>query len=178
MDNYALADQLNLLAKLMDIHGENSFKAKAYASAAFALEKLPNQVADLPKEKVFSIKGIGESAGKKVLELLETGEISALQQLLSQTPEGVLELMNIKGLGPKKINMLWKELGINSIEGLQEACEKNIIASKKGFGEKTQQNILEAIHYQQENSGKYLYAQVEPFAEPSSTINSQIRESK
>lgn len=165
MDNYAIADQLTLLSKLMDIHGENAFKAKAYAAAAFALEKLPQPVAALPREKLGSIKGIGESAGKKIMELLEKGEMTALQQLLAQTPEGVLEMMNIKGLGPKKIHTLWKSLNISSIEALQEACEQNKIAEQKGFGEKTQQNILEAIRYQQENSGRYLYAQVEDFAE-------------
>lgn len=165
MDNYALADQLTLLSKLMDIHGENAFKTKAYAAAAFALEKLPQQAADLSKEKISSIKGIGESAGKKIIELLETGELKALQQLLAQTPEGILEMMNIKGLGAKKIHTLWKGLGLDSIEALQHACEQNKIAEQKGFGEKTQQNILEAIRYQQENRGKYLYAQVEDFAE-------------
>ena len=165
MDNYAIADQLNLLSKLMDIHGENAFKSKAYASAAFALEKLPQQVSGLPKEKIISIRGIGESAGNKIIELLETGRMPALQEALAQTPEGVLEMMNIKGLGPKKINTLWKTLSIDSIPKLQEACEENRIATQKGFGEKTQQNILEAIQYQQENKNKYLYAQVEDFAE-------------
>ncbi|HUQ97055.1 MAG TPA: helix-hairpin-helix domain-containing protein, partial [Chitinophagaceae bacterium] len=165
MDNNALADQLTLLSKLMDIHGENSFKTKAYAAAAFALEKLPQPVVDLPKEKIAGIRGIGDSAGKKIIELLETGELKVLQELISQTPEGVLEMMTIKGLGPKKINVLWKSLHIDTIENLQQACEQNKIAEKKGFGEKTQQNILEAIQYLQENSGKYLYAQVEDFAD-------------
>src|SRR4051794_24738625 len=118
MDNYAIADQLSLLSKLMDIHGENAFKTKAYAAAAFALEKLPQPVSDLAKEKIAGIRGVGESAGKKVVELLETGELAALQELLTQTPEGVLEMMNIKGLGPKKIHTLWKGLHISSIEDL------------------------------------------------------------
>lgn len=160
-----MADQLTLLAKLMDIHGENAFKAKAYAAAAFALEKLPMPVSGLAKEKITGIKGIGDSAGKKVIEMLQTGEMQALQELLSQTPEGVLEMMNIKGLGPKKIHTLWKDLGLSSIKALQEACVQNKIAKQKGFGDITQQRILEAIRYQQENSGKYLYAQLESFAE-------------
>jgi DNA polymerase (family 10) len=165
MDNYAIADQLSLLAKLMDIHGENSFKAKSYASAAFALEKLPKELASMPHEKIFAVKGIGESVGKKIIELLETGEITQLKEILAQTPEGVLEMMNIKGLGPKKINTIWKELGIDTITELKKACEENVIATKKGFGEKTQQKILESILFQNENTGKYLYAQVEAFEE-------------
>jgi DNA polymerase (family 10) len=165
MDNYAIADQLSLLAKLMDIHGENSFKSKSYASAAFAIEKLPQEITGVPKEKIFQIRGIGESVGKKVVEILETGELKALQEYISNTPPGVLEMMNIKGLGPKKINVLWKEMSIDTIGDLQKACAENRIADKKGFGEKTQQNILTAIQFQQQNAGKYLFAKLEPFAE-------------
>ena len=165
MDNYAIADQLSLLAKLMDIHGENAFKSKSYSSAAFALEKLPQPIAELPQEKIFAIRGIGESVGKKIVELLQDGELQALQQLIAQTPEGVLEMMNVKGLGPKKIHTLWKELHISNLPDLKEACLQNKIATKKGFGEKTQQNILEAIHFLQQNTGVYRYAQVESFAE-------------
>lgn len=165
MDNYAIADQLSLLAKLMDIHGENSFKSKSYASAAFAIEKLPQELASLPHQKIFQIRGIGESVGKKVIEIIENGELELLKEYISKTPEGVLEMMNIKGLGPKKINVLWKEMRLDSIDALREACMENRIADKKGFGEKTQQNILASIQFQKANAGKYLYARVEAFAE-------------
>ena len=165
MDNYAIADQFSMLAKLMDIHGENSFKAKSYAVAAFTIEKLPQEIADLSADKIFSIRGIGESVGKKVVELIEAGELKSLKEYIFKTPEGVLEMMNIKGLGPKKINTLWKEYGIDTIDNLKTACIENRIAEKKGFGEKTQEKILESIQYQQENEGKYLYAQVIDFTE-------------
>lgn len=165
MDNYSIADQLSLLSKLMDIHGENSFKSKSYSSAAFTLEKLPQPIASMPKEKIFSVRGIGESVGNKIIEIMETGELQQLKEYLEKTPQGVLEMMNIKGLGPKKINVLWKEMGMDTIEELKKACQENRIADKKGFGEKTQQNILLSIEYQQQNSGKYLYAKVEAFAE-------------
>lgn len=165
MDNYAIADQLSLLSKLMDIHGENAFKSKSYSSAAFSLEKLPQQVATLSPDKIFKIKGIGESVGGKIIEIIETGELQQLKEYLAKTPPGVLEMMNIKGLGPKKINVLWKEMSIDTIEELKKACEENRVAGKKGFGEKTQQNILESIRFQQQNSGKYLYAKIESFAE-------------
>lgn len=165
MDNHAIADQLSLLSKLMDIHGENAFKSKSYSSAAFAIEKLPQSLVSLSKEKIFSLRGIGESVGNKVLEIIETGELQALKEIIAQTPEGVMEMMSIKGLGPKKIHTVWKELGIDSIDALREACLQNRIAEKKGFGEKTQQNILEAIQFQQINKGKYLYAQIENFVQ-------------
>jgi DNA polymerase (family 10) len=163
MDNYVIADQLSLLAKLMDIHGENSFKAKSYSSAAFSIEKMENPISELSPEKIFKIRGIGESVGKKVIELLNDGEIEELKKYLSTTPSGILEMLNIKGLGPKKINTLWKELKIDTIEGLRIACEENLVAEKKGFGEKTQQKILDSIRFQQTNAGKYLYAQAEAF---------------
>lgn len=165
MDNYQIAEQLNLLSKLMDIHGENSFKAKSYSSSAFAIEKLPQALSTLPENKISSIRGIGESVGKKIVELIQTGELTALKELLAQTPEGVLEMMSIKGLGPKKIHTLWKNLHISTIEELKEACESHRIAQQKGFGDKTEQKILEAIQFQQQNKGKFMYAEVESFAE-------------
>ena len=165
MDNYSIADQFSLLSRLMDIHGENAFKSKSYSSAAFTIEKLPQELSSTPREKLFSIRGIGESVGKKVIEILDTGSLQSLQEYIAKTPPGVLEMMNIKGLGPKKIHTLWKEMHIDSIEVLAKACEENRIADKKGFGDKTQQNILNSIKFQQENAGKYLYAKVESFAE-------------
>jgi DNA polymerase (family 10) len=164
MDNYAIADQFSLLGKLMDIHGENSFKAKSYSSAAFAIEKLPEQLSTLPEEQIFKLRGIGDSVGKKVVEIIENGELKALQDLIAKTPEGVLEMMNIKGLGPKKINLLWKEMEIDTIKGLEDACRENRIAKTKGFGEKTEQKILESIDFVRSNKGKFLYKQVEDFA--------------
>ncbi len=163
MENDAIADQLSLLSKLMDIHGENSFKAKSYASAAFAIEKLPMPLKGLSKEKLFALRGIGEGVGSKIIELLEHKEISALKELIANTPEGVLEMMNIKGLGPKKIHTLWKELDLSTIPELIKACKDNRVAAQKGFGEKTQEKILESIQFKEETSGSYLYAQVESF---------------
>jgi DNA polymerase (family X) len=164
MDNYAIADQFSLLAKLMDIHGENAFKAKSYASAAFSIEKLPEQLVAIPEAKIFKLKGIGESVGKKVVELIQTGELQALQELIANTPAGILEMMNIKGLGPKKIHTLWKEMHIDTIEALETACRQNRIATTKGFGEKTEQKILDAIAFVRANAGSFLYKQVEDFA--------------
>ena len=164
LSNDAVADQLSLLSKLMDIHGENAFKSKSYASAAFAIEKLPTQLANMPETKIYQVRGIGESVGKKVTELLQTGELKALQELLQNTPAGVLEMMQIKGLGPKKINVIWKEMDIDTIDALEEACRENRVATKKGFGEKTQQKILEAIEFTRGNEGKFLYKQIEDFA--------------
>ncbi len=161
MDNYQIADTFSLLSKLMDIHGENSFKAKSYASAAFTIEKLPLQLSETPAEKIAGIKGIGDSTAKKITELLQTGKLSALQQIIEQTPPGVLEMLNIKGIGPKKIATIWKEMEIESIGELLYACRENRLKLYKGFGEKTQQNVMDTIEFYQKNQGSYLYAIIE-----------------
>src|SRR5215470_18759044 len=102
-DNYYIADQFSLLSKLMDIHGENSFKTKSYSIAAFTIEKLPDQLSTLPSDKIFGIKGIGPNIGKKIMNILQSGELDVLKEYILKTPPGVIEMLNIKGLGPKKI---------------------------------------------------------------------------
>jgi DNA polymerase (family 10) len=164
MDNYDIADNFSLLAKLMDIHGENSFKSKTYSVAAFNLEKLPMQLKDTPREKIFNIKGVGDSVGKKVIEMLDTGEMKTLNEYLEKTPAGVVEMLNIKGIGAKKINTIWKELEIESVGELLYACNENRLLLYKGFGEKTQNNIRDSIEFYLQNQGSYLYAQIESYA--------------
>ncbi len=164
-DNYHIADQFSLLSKLMDIHGENSFKAKSYAIAAYTIEKLPVQLMDLPGEKIFSIKGIGDAIGKKIIEIIETGKLTALQESLQKTPPGILEMLNIKGLGPKKIAVIWKEMGMESIGELLYACNENRLMLFKGFGEKTQQNVKTYIEFYLRSKGSYLFAEIESYAQ-------------
>ena len=161
MDNYQIAENFSLLSKLTDIHAENNFKAKSYAIAAFNIEKLPEQLGETPREKIAMIKGIGESSAKKIIEILETGSLKALQELIEKTPIGVIEMLNIKGIGPKKISTIWKEMEIESIGELLYACKENRLKLYKGFGEKTQQNVIDTIEFYLSNQGSYLYPQVE-----------------
>jgi DNA polymerase (family 10) len=164
MTNSSISDQFNLLSKLMDIHQENAFKAKSYASASFAIDKLPVALSDMPKEQIAGLKGIGESSAKKIIEILETGKLAALEELISKTPPGILEMMQIKGLGPKKISTIWKEMGIESIGELLYACNENRLLLYKGFGEKTQKNVAEAIEFFMRHQGHFLYAELESYA--------------
>jgi DNA polymerase (family 10) len=161
MDNYAIADKFSLLSKMMDIHGENSFKARIYGAAAFNIEKLPMQLADTPREKISAIKGIGDSTAKKIAEMLDTGELNVLNEIIVKTPPGVIEMLNIKGIGPKKIQTIWKEMGIESVGELLYACNENRLTLYKGFGGKTQQNVQEAIEFYQSQQGHFLYAEAE-----------------
>ena len=161
MDNYSIADNFSLLAKLMDVHGENSFKSKSYASAAFSIERLPVTLSELALTDIAGLKGIGSSSAKKIAELLETGRLAALDELIANTPPGVMEMMNLKGLGPKKINTIWKEIGIESVGELLYACRENRLKLYKGFGEKTQQNVIDTIEFYERNKGHHLYAAID-----------------
>ena len=161
MDNATIADNFSLLSKLMDIHGENSFKTKTYSIAAFNIDKLPLQLKDTPRENLFSIQGIGKSVGEKVIEMLDEGHLNILNEYIASTPPGVIEMLNVKGIGPKKIHTIWKEMEIESVGELLYACNENRLTLFKGFGEKTQQNVQEAIEYYLQNQGSFLYAQLE-----------------
>jgi len=163
MTNEVIAANFSLLSKLMDIHGDNAFKAKSYASAAFSIDKLPVELSTLSHDKIFTQKGIGESTGKKIIEQLETGRLSVLDEYLSKTPEGIIEMLGIKGIGPKKIATIWKELEIETLGELLYACNENRLTLYKGFGEKTQTNIREAIEFYFNSLGSYLYQQMEEF---------------
>lgn len=165
MNNSAIAHNFSLLAKLMDIHGENSFKSKSYANAAFTIDKLPVELSQLPEEKIETIKGIGEAICKKILQQLHTGELPLLNEYIRKTPIGVLEMLKIKGLGAKKIATIWKELEVETIGELLYACNENRLMLYKGFGEKTQQNIKEAIEFYLQNQGSYLYAEINSYAD-------------
>lgn len=163
--NATISEQFELLSKLMDIHQENSFKSKSYSSAAFAIDKLPFELETFEKGKIASIKGIGESSAKKIIEILETERLSVLDELINKTPEGVLDMLRIKGLGPKKIATIWHEMGIETIGELLYACNENRLLLYKGFGEKTQNNVAEAIEFFMRNQGHFLYADVESYVE-------------
>jgi DNA polymerase (family X) len=160
MTNNDIAESFSLLAKLMDIHGENSFKSKSYAIAAYNIEKLTVQLCDIEQAKINSLQGIGASSAKKIIELLTTGKLEQLVEIISKTPIGVVEMLNIKGIGPKKINIIWKEIGLESVGELLYACKENRLKLYKGFGEKTQQTVIENIEFYLRNQGSFLYAQM------------------
>ena len=161
MNNKIIAHQFSLLSKLMDIHGENSFGAKNYSIVAYRIEKLTENLVDLKPEEIFSIPGIGESTGRKILETIDRGELQALQKIMEKTPEGIFEMMKIKGIGPKKIHLIWKEMGIENIGELLYACNENRLLNFKGFGMKTQDNVIESIGFYLSQKGNYLFASVE-----------------
>ncbi|HOZ85073.1 MAG TPA: PHP domain-containing protein [Niabella sp.] len=161
MNNSEIAEQFSFLSKLMNIHGENSFKSQTYSIAAFHIEKLEYPLSETNRSNIADMRGLGGSVALKISELLETGSLSILNEYIQNTPEGVMEMLRIKGLGPKKIHTVWKEMGIQSIGELEYACNENRLTRYKGFGAKTQANVLESIMFYNQNQGYFLFAQLE-----------------
>ena len=161
MNNATIAGQFSLLSKLLDIHGENSFKSKSYSIAAYHIDKLPIPLAETERSQIAQIKGLGPSVAAKIIELLDTGNLQIIEQYINRTPAGVLDMLSLKGIGPKKIHIIWKEMGIESIGELEYACNENRLTRYKGFGEKTQENVLQSIKFYNQNVGHFLYAQVD-----------------
>ncbi len=165
MSNSEISDLFSLLAKLMEIHGENSFKAKSYSSTAFAIDKLPVQLSEIDVNQIQHLKGIGPSSAKKIEEILKNGTLLQLEEIIFSTPKGVLEMIKIKGLGPKKINTIWKEMELETVGELLYACKENRLKLYKGFGEKTQTAVADYIEFYLKNKGSYLYSQTINIAE-------------
>jgi DNA polymerase (family 10) len=163
MENKTIARTLRLLSQLMELHNENPFKIKSVANAAFKVDKLPYAIKDKTLEEIAQIDGLGKSISAKVWELLQTGTMAELQAILAETPEGIVEMLGIKGIGPKKIVVIWKDLGIENIGELYYACNENRLIEAKGFGLKTQEEIKKVIEFQMAAHGKFLYAQTEGF---------------
>lgn len=158
MTNKEIARKFKLLGQLMELHGENSFKVKATDSAARKISKLPFSIAQKTTEELATIPGIGKSTATKINEFVTSGTLKELETLLSLTPEGVLSIMNVKGIGAKKASAFWVELGIDNLGALWYACKDDKVSKLKGFGKKTQQEIQNLIEYTIANEGKFRYA--------------------
>ncbi|MEJ5994952.1 helix-hairpin-helix domain-containing protein [Pedobacter sp. Du54] len=161
MDNKTIAKTFKLLAQLMELHEENPFKIKSIANASFKLDKLPFTLTGKPIEEIEKIDGIGKSISSKIIELLETGRIKELNDLEARTPAGIVEMLGIKGIGPKKISVIWHELKIDTVGELYYACNENRLIEAKGFGLKTQEEIKKVIEFKMAANGRFLYAHVE-----------------
>lgn len=164
MENKIIARTLRLLSQLMELHGSNAFKVRSMSNAARKIDKFPQTISKLNPDELELIDGIGKSTARKIVELLETGTITELETLRQDTPEGIIELLSIKGLGPKKIEILWKQLGIESAGELYYACNENRLVEVKGFGVKTQEEIRKLLEFTLNNQGKFHYPTAAAFA--------------
>lgn len=164
MTNSEIADNLKLTANLLELLDDNPFKIKSLLNASFKVDKLEADLQLLTHQEIEKVEGIGKSIAAKINELNQTGTTVELQELFTKVPAGVIQMMDIKGVGPKKVATLWKNLGIESPGELLYACNENRLVELKGFGEKTQAAIKKSIEYNLSNQGKYLYAEIAPEA--------------
>jgi DNA polymerase (family 10) len=145
--NLHIADIFNRIADLLDIKGDNPFRIRAYRDAARTVGDLSGNVADMVEkgEDPAKLPGIGKDLAAKIREMVATGSLSFLQKLEEEVPGGLIDLLRISGLGPRKVGRLYRELGITSLVELKTALKDKKVRQLDGFGEKTEQNISEKL---------------------------------
>jgi DNA polymerase (family 10) len=167
MDKDQVADILVDIGLLLELTGENPFKTRAYQNAARTLQQLNEPLATIvAEERLGDIKGIGEALQQKITELVTTGKLDYYEKLKASIAPGLREMLEIPGLGPKKIKAMHDQLGIDSVEKLEAACQAGTVAQLAGFGEKTQTNILAGIQRKRTYASKHLLVRALSAAEP------------
>lgn len=161
MSNKEIAKVFQFLGDIMELHGENPFKIRSYQNAYLTLRKLERPLTEMGAAEISAIKGVGQAIAEKIRELLDTGKMNTLQQYLDKTPEGVQEMLHIKGFGPKKIKVIWSELGIETIGELLYAVNENRLLELKGFGEKTQNELRQQLQYFLKSRNQFHFATLE-----------------
>lgn len=157
MDKKEVSKILEDIGVLLEIQGENPFKTRAYFNGARVVELLEEDIQTLVEDdRLHGIKGIGKALQEKITELVKTGKLDYYEDLKAQIPEGIFEILKIPGLGPKKVKVLYEELEISTIGELEYACLENRLIDLKGFGEKTQNKILEGIDHIKKYRGQHL----------------------
>src|SRR6056297_3275060 len=140
--NDEIAEQLREIYQLMQLAGENRFRAIAFDRAAQTIESLNEDISDyIENDNLTDIKGIGDSIAQDIKSYAETGEIDVLESLREKIPAGVIKWLNISGLGPKNIAKIHSQLGISQLEELKEACQDGRVAELDGLGKKSAQKI-------------------------------------
>ncbi|HIH28735.1 MAG TPA: hypothetical protein HA260_02920, partial [Thermoplasmata archaeon] len=157
MKNQFVAETLYMVADLLDLKGDLFFKTRAYRMAAQTIEALDDDIEKIVRQGTLeSISGIGEALAKKITELVQTGKLEYLERLKKEVPPGLIDLLSIPGLGPKKVAALYKNLGISTIQALRDAAGNGKLRSLEGFGEITERNILRGIQLLEKTSGRVL----------------------
>ncbi len=168
MNKTGIAAVLAEIGTLLELKGENPFKIRAYQSGARLLEALSEEeiAQRVQAGSLEEVKGIGEALAQKITELHTTGKLGFYTKLKDSIPAGLVEILQIPGIGPKKIHALNEKLGIDSIAKLQKACLDGKIAELEGFGEKSQEKILEGIRNREEYGRRHLWIEAWKAAEP------------
>jgi DNA polymerase (family 10) len=173
MSKSQIVGTLEQIALLMELAGENPFKSRAFTNGARTLEQQTEDPAALVASgRLLDIKGIGKGLADAITEMVQTGRSAVYDALQTEIPAGLVEMLGIPGLGPKKIRAVYDDLGIATVGELEYACNENRLVSLKGFGAKTQEKILKGIDLFKRSRGRHLYAEVIGTAE---TLLDQVR---
>ena len=161
MTNKEIIHILSRTRKLMELHGENDFKIRSYSNAIFNLERLQEKLSDLTLAELEKINGVGKSIASKIDQINQTGDLDALAEYQKNTPVGVIQLMDMRGLGIKKLRVLWHDFDIDSKQALNTALKNNSLANVKGLGSKTLESMQKALDFSFASEGKMHYAAAE-----------------
>src|SRR6266852_6085027 len=167
MDKNQVANVLEDVASLLELkEGSNPFEVRAYENAARAVSALDGDIEQLTREgKLKGVPGLGATIIKRIEELVNTGQMALYDELVAETPQVKLDMRRIQGVGPKKINMIYNQLHVQSIAELEQACKEDKVAVLPGFGKKTQDKILQGIALLAQHAGRFLYPVAEDEAE-------------
>ncbi len=167
MEKNDIASVLDEIATFMELTGENPFKIRAYSAGARILENMTEDLGELiDGGKLADIPGLGEALVDKITTLRRDGVLPFHQKLKASIPAGLLEVMQIPGLGPKKVRALWTQLAVEDLAKLKEVCESGAVAELKGFGAKTQEKILEGIKNRIAYGKRHRWYEAAAIAEP------------
>lgn len=147
MTNKQIANAFDELANLMELHEEDDFRIRSYRNAYLNLRKLDRPLADMSDAEIKDIKGVGPAIAGKIRELAAGGKMATLEKYREKTPPGVVEMLEVNGFGPKKVRIVWKEMGVETVGELWYACNENRLVEFKGFGLKTQEDLKNKLEY-------------------------------
>ncbi len=166
MVNQEIAQKFYKTADLLEILGENPFRVRAYRNAARTIESLGRDLSEMVAqgEDLTKLPGIGKDLAQKIQEIIDTGTFPKLKELEEKVPPGLIELLKVEGLGPKRIKTLYDSLGITSLEELREAAQKGEISKLPGFGKKLEQTILKGVVLAKKEGRRFRWAYAESFA--------------
>ena len=167
MKNDTIAGQFELLADLLEIDGANPFRIRAYRGAARTISSASESLAQLAGdgEDLTQFQGIGKDLARQIVEYVATGQLASLEELRAKIPPGVLDMLRIPGVGPKKVAVFFRTLGLRTLAELKEACEAGRIAELKGFGKKTEAGILQNVDKAAENASRISISDARVIAE-------------
>jgi DNA polymerase (family X) len=167
MDKNNVAQLLEQVATLLELkEGSSAFEVRAYQNAARAVESLDGDIGELTRAgKLKGTPGLGPTIIKRIEELLTTGKMTFYEELVRDTPAIKLEMLRIQGVGPKKVNAIYSQLSVNSLEDLIQVCQEHKVAALPGFGKKTEDKILQGINFLAQHAGRYFYSDAEEQAQ-------------